>query len=77
MADQEMNPLSDAAIKRQKVLEDKESRGETIGLADLFGILEPNPDLPNCPSEESGREDGPWCQLPNHHEGEHQAMVKW
>jgi hypothetical protein len=56
-------------------LKAKEARGEKIGWADLMGIAEPNPDLPDCQSCDI-RSDAQ-CSLPNHHEGPHRAEVTW
>jgi hypothetical protein len=41
---------SDAANAKMAALEAKEARGEEITFLDLAGILEPNPDLPDCQS---------------------------
>ena len=56
-------------------IEAKDARGEKVGFADLVGILEPNPDLPDCQSFDI--DSGEQCALPNHHEGSHRAEVTW
>ena len=71
----EPQPFSDRAGERMAALKAKEERGEPIGFADLAGILEPNPDLPDCQSWDI--DSGVQCYLPNHHEGRHRAEVAW
>ena len=68
-------PYSPEAEQRLAALEAKKARGEQIGWADLAGILEPNPDLPDCPSIDG--DSGVGCDLPNHHDGDHHAVVTW
>ena len=71
----EMSPYSEAALAKQAEIDAKRARGEKVSFSDLFGLMEPNPDLPDCQSW--GDHDGPKCQLPNHHEGQHRAVVTW
>lgn len=68
-------PYSEAARERMARLDAKRARGERIGFADLAGILEPNPALPDCQSFDV--DSGAQCSLPNHHEGGHRAEVTW
>ena len=70
-----MEELSQEALARQAALEAKEARGEKVGWSDLLGILEPNPDLPACPSEDI--DSGAACELPHHHDGPHTARIEW
>ena len=70
-----VEPYSERAREKMAALEAKEARGEKISIADLAGIMEPNPDLPDCQSRDFGT--GVQCSLPNHHEGEHRAEVTW
>lgn len=68
-------PYSDAADERMAALQAKQARGERIGFADLAGLLEPNPELPDCQSWDI--DSGVQCGLPNHHDGDHRAEVTW
>ena len=62
--------LSDAANAKWREITESD---RALTFSDLFGILEPNPNRPDCPAEE----DGVQCELPNHHEGERRAVVTW
>ena len=62
--------LSDAANAKWREITES---GRALTLSDLLGILEPNPNRPDCPAEE----DDVRCELPNHHEGQHRAVVTW
>lgn len=70
-----MEQYSEAARAKMAALEAKEARGEKVGFADLAGIFEPNPDLPDCQSWDI--DSDVQCSLPNHHEGRHRAEVTW
>jgi hypothetical protein len=70
-----MEQFSERALAKQAEIDAKQARGEKVTWSDMLGILEPNPNLPDCQSWE-GR-DGPQCQLPNHHEGQHRATLEW
>jgi hypothetical protein len=70
-----LEPFSDAARERMAALEAKKACGERIGFADLAGILEPNPELPECQSWDI--DSGVQCNQPNHHDGPHRAEVTW
>lgn len=67
--------FSEAANERAAALEAKRARGERIGFVDLAGILEPNPDLPDCQSFDI--DSGAQCSQANHHDGPHRAEVTW
>lgn len=67
--------FSEQSTERVRAAMAKDARGETIGYQDLLGILEPNPDLPNCQSWNTDSQVP--CSLPNHHEGLHRAEVTW
>lgn len=71
----DVEPFSERARAKQAELAEKESRGEKMKWVDMLGILEPNPDLPDCPSEEI--DSGATCELPHHHEGPHAARIEW
>lgn len=71
----EPSPFSDAALAKQKALAEKEARGEKPSLTDLCGLLEPNPDLPDCQSWDIHSDAA--CELPNHHDGKHRATIEW
>ena len=73
--DAPMEPFSERARERQAALDAKAARGEKPQWTDLIGILEPNPDLPDCQSW--GLRGELKCDLPNGHEGEHRAEVTW
>ena len=70
-----MEQYSEAALAKQAALEAKEARGEKTTWSDMLGIIEPNPNLPDCQSWD-GHSDVQ-CSLPNHHEGSHRATVEW
>jgi hypothetical protein len=44
-----------------------------LTFSDLAGLMEPNPDLPDCQSWS----DDVKCQRPNHHAGHHEAVLTW
>lgn len=67
--------FSEAAEARMAAMEAKRARGERVGFADLAGVLEPHPDLPDCQSFDTG--SGLQCSLDNHHDGSHCAEVTW
>lgn len=69
----EPSPFSDAALARQAAVDAKSARGEAISWSDLRGLLEPNPDLPDCQRWEGDYQ----CDLPNHHEGPHRHLIEW
>lgn len=71
----EMPQFSPAAEERMTALEAKRARGERIGFADLAGVLESNPDLPDCQSFDI--DSAVQCSMPNHHDGPHRAEVTW
>jgi len=70
-----MERFSEAALAKQAALDAKEARGEKLTWSDMVGIFEPNPDLPDCPSEDI--DSGAMCALPHHHEGPHRASIEW
>lgn len=70
-----LDPFSPAAKLRQAALAAKKARGEEIKWTDIIGLLEPNPDLPDCPSRDPATNEP--CALPNHHDGPHQAVITW
>jgi hypothetical protein len=70
-----MEPFSEAALAKQAALAAKEARGEKPSWTDLRGLMEPNPDLPDCQSWDVDSDVK--CSLPNHHEGKHRAEVEW
>ena len=72
----DIEPYSEAANRQLAKVEAKEARGEPIMWSDLVGILEPNPNLPDCQSWRDYDSDLK-CALPNHHEGPHRAEVTW
>ena len=68
-----MDPYSAEARAKQAALEAKIAAGEEPQWSDLFGLFEPNPDLPDCQSEH----DGYRCGLENHHDGPHRRELTW
>lgn len=69
--------FSKAALEKQYRLAEKQARGEQPTWADLVGILEANPDLPDCQKYYDEVEQDIQCQKPNHHDGKHRAVVEW
>jgi hypothetical protein len=67
--------FSERALAKQAEIAAKKARGEKIAWSDMLGILEPNPDLPDCPSEDI--DSGAECRLPHHHDGPHRAEITW
>lgn len=68
-----MKPYSDAADARQAAVDAKIARGEPLLWSDLAGILEPNPDLPDCQAWNGDHQ----CQKPNNHDGRHEHVMTW
>lgn len=68
--------LSDAANAKWAEIEARQAAGGPEFLwSDVFGLLEANPDMPDCQSHAG--HDGPKCQRSNHHDGPHRAVVEW
>lgn len=75
MTEEEMPRFSKAALEKQALLDAKMARGETVTWTDAFGLMEPNPDLPDCPDQDI--DSGAKCDKPHHHEGKHHAEIEW
>ena len=69
-----MEPYSAEALSKQQALDEKIARGEEPDWSDLFGIEQPNPDLPECQAWEDSDYQ---CERARGHEGPHRHVIEW
>jgi len=69
-----MEPYSPEALEKQRHLDEKTARGEIPSWSDLHGILQPNPELPQCPAWEDLDYQ---CERARGHEGPHRHVIEW